>query len=157
VGALSVANGAVAIQQGYGNMAEGGRRAASKTTTTEAPAKASPAPEGTKPEPKEIRISKSKYPETAQHIEDAQAAGHKTELTIDRNGAAARRGDSLDGHAKVPGKDLDEYPPAMFKEGGQGASVRPISPSDNRGAGAVIGNQCRALPDGSKVTIVVVP
>ncbi len=27
---------------------------------------------------------------------------------------------------------------AMFKEGGKGASVRYISPSDNRGAGATI-------------------
>jgi len=34
------------------------------------------------------------------------------------------------------------------------ASVRPVSPSDNMGAGACIGNQCRTLPDGSKVRIV---
>ncbi|WP_318836570.1 NucA/NucB deoxyribonuclease domain-containing protein [Pseudomonas khavaziana] len=51
---------------------------------------------------------------------------------------------------------LDEYPPAMFKEGGTGASVRPISPKDNMGAGACIGNACRGLPDGEKVRIKVV-
>lgn len=50
-------------------------------------------------------------------------------------------------------KDLDEYPPAMFEEGGEGASVRPISPSDNRGAGASMGNQLRQYPDGTQVKI----
>jgi filamentous hemagglutinin len=28
----------------------------------------------------------------------------------------------LSGLEKVPGKQLDEYPPAMFREGGRGAS-----------------------------------
>ncbi|MHA6833682.1 hypothetical protein [Ralstonia pseudosolanacearum] len=32
----------------------------------------------------------------------------------------------------------------MFKEGGAGASVRPISPRDNMSAGACIGNACVA-------------
>ena len=52
--------------------------------------------------------------------------------------------------------DLDEYPPAMFREGGSGASVRPMTPSQNRGMGACIGNQCRGLPDGTQVDIIVV-
>ncbi|WP_309505956.1 hypothetical protein [Streptomyces pyxinicus] len=43
----------------------------------------------------------------------------------------------------------------MFQEGGNGASVRPITPGDNRGAGSAIGNQCSGLPDGTKVRIVV--
>ena len=45
-------------------------------------------------------------------------------------------------------KDRDEWPMAMFKEGGEGASVRYIDPSDNRGAGSSIGN---ALPDGKRM------
>ena len=52
---------------------------------------------------------------------------------------------------KVPGKDLDEYPPAMFKEGGNGASVRPINPSDNRGAGSTFGHKLRQYLNGTKV------
>jgi filamentous hemagglutinin len=44
----------------------------------------------------------------------------------------------------------------MFKEGGTGAGVRSISPKDNMGAGACIGNACRGLPDGEKVRIKVV-
>ena len=100
-----------------------------------------------------ITIDKSKYPESAKHIEDAQNAGYPNQLTIDRAGAAKRRRDSLKGIPSTPGMDRDEYPPAMFHEGGTGASVRPINPSDNRGAGACIGIQCRKLPDGSTVTI----
>ncbi|WP_425928376.1 NucA/NucB deoxyribonuclease domain-containing protein [Pseudomonas sp. NyZ201] len=55
-----------------------------------------------------------------------------------------------------PGLDRDEYPPAMFQEGGKGASVRHIDPGDNRCAGACIGAQCRGLPNGTKVRIDVV-
>ncbi|WP_436500233.1 SpvB/TcaC N-terminal domain-containing protein [Actinokineospora sp. HUAS TT18] len=105
----------------------------------------------------DVQVSKSKYPESAQHIEDAQAAGHPSTLTIDRGGAAQNRKDSLNGIPTQPGKDRDEYPPAMFSEGGQGASVRHIPSSDNKGAGACIGNQCRPYPDGTKVNIQVVP
>ena len=44
----------------------------------------------------------------------------------------------------------------MFAEGGKGASVRPIDPSDNRGAGASMGNQLRGYPDGTHVKIEIV-
>ncbi|MGM8216749.1 RHS repeat-associated core domain-containing protein, partial [Bacillaceae bacterium W0354] len=101
----------------------------------------------------EVTIPSNRYPETSKHIQDAQKAGHPDTLTIDRSGAKLRRKDSLSGLDKVPGKDLDEYPPAMFKEGGMGASVRPVSPSDNRGAGAYLGNKLRNYPDGTKVRI----
>jgi hypothetical protein len=103
----------------------------------------------------EVKIPSSRYPESAGHIQDAQRAGHPTELTIDRGRASNRRAESLANHKKTAGMDRDEYPPAMFQEGGTGASVRPISPGDNRGAGACIGAQCRGLPNGSKVTIKV--
>ena len=103
-----------------------------------------------------VNISRSLYPEAAQHIEDAQAAGQPLELTIERAGAAARRAEALAGQQRVPGAQLDEYPPAMFAEGGTGASVRPISPADNMGAGAAMGNFLRPIPDGSKVIINVV-
>ncbi|PMY44391.1 hypothetical protein C1X69_30095 [Pseudomonas sp. FW305-67] len=62
----------------------------------------------------------------------------------------------MGGLPKIPGKQLDEYPPAMFKEGGEGASVRAITPKNNMGAGACIGNACRGLEDGEKVRIKVV-
>ncbi|MEE4273253.1 MAG: RHS repeat-associated core domain-containing protein [Thermoanaerobaculales bacterium] len=104
---------------------------------------------------KSVVVSGHRHPETAAHISDAQIAGQPSTLTIDRPGAPGRRSQSQAGHDRVPGKDLDEYPPAMFKEGGKGASIRPVSPADNRGAGACIGNQCRGLSDGTQVKIVV--
>ncbi|MPM58764.1 hypothetical protein SDC9_105597 [bioreactor metagenome] len=101
----------------------------------------------------EIVIPRSKYPETAQHVEDAIKSGHPDELTIERSKSKSNRKESLKAKPKVKDKDLDEYPPAMFKEGGAGASVRPIAPSDNRGAGAWMGQKLRAFPDGARVRI----
>ncbi|MDE1376842.1 sporulation protein, partial [Bacillus licheniformis] len=37
------------------------------------------------------------------------------------------------------------------EEGGTGASVEYISPSDNRGAGSWVGNQVSDYPDGTKI------
>ena len=44
-----------------------------------------------------VTISRSKYPESAKHIEDVIADGHPDTLTIDRRGATARRKQSLKG------------------------------------------------------------
>lgn len=99
----------------------------------------------------EIEISRKKYLESAKHIEDAIADGKPDVLTIDRANARANRKASLKDIDKVPGKDLDEYPPAMFMESGSGASVRPINPSDNRGAGSTFGHQLRQYPNGTKI------
>jgi len=63
----------------------------------------------------------------------------------------------MKGNPQKSGFDRDEYPPAMFKEGGAGARVEYINPSDNRGAGAVIGNILKDMPDGTQVEIVIVP
>ena len=104
---------------------------------------------------KKVKINSSKYPETANHIRDAQAKGYPAKLTVDRAGAKANRAESLKGYEKIPGKQLDEYPPAMFKEGGKGADVRAVSPSDNMGAGASMGNQLRNVKDGTVVEIMV--
>jgi hypothetical protein len=105
----------------------------------------------------EIGISRGRYPGSAATIEEAQAAGQPSVLTIDRTGASQRRGAALKGTSVRPGLDRDEYPPAMFREGGAGATVRYVSPSDNRGSGACMGAQCRALPDATQVRIKVVP
>ncbi|MFC3927617.1 NucA/NucB deoxyribonuclease domain-containing protein [Streptococcus caprae] len=103
-----------------------------------------------------IQVSKSKYPESAQHIQDARANGPSSILTIDRPGAKTNRSQSLKGIDKVPDMDLDEYPPAMFAEGGEGASVRAINRSDNRGSGSSMGHQLRPFDNGTKVFIDIV-
>ncbi len=105
----------------------------------------------------EIELSRSKYPEAAKHILDAIAAGHSDILTIDRANARKNRKESLKGINTISGKDRDEYPPAMFKEGGTGASVRHITSSDNRGAGSTIGQACKLLPNGTKIKLKIVP
>jgi hypothetical protein len=116
---------------------------------------ASGSPVAAKQTVREIRLSRSLHGEAAEHAADAIKAGKPSVLTIDRAGAAANRQASIGSLDKVSGKHLDEYPPAMFKEGGAGASVRAISPRDNLSAGACIGNACRALPDGTQVRITV--
>ena len=114
-----------------------------------------------------VDLSESKYPESAQHIKDAIAGGAPTVLTLDRKdppGTASkdqkcnkRRKLSLKGIKTQKGKDRDEYPFAMTKEGGTGASVRLIDPSDNRGAGSTIGNALRDQPDDTQFEINLVP
>lgn len=64
--------------------------------------------------------------------------GHPDIVTISRLEATERRAESLEDIVTKKGFDRDEWPMAMFKEGGKGVSVRYISPSDNRGAGAAI-------------------
>ena len=103
-----------------------------------------------------ITLSREKYPESAKHIEDAIKNGQSRELTINRSGAKSNRKASLKGISKVPGKDLDEYPFAMCKEGGKGAHVRAIKRSDNRGSGSFIGHKLRGLPDGATFEIIIV-
>jgi hypothetical protein len=107
--------------------------------------------------PTRIEISRSRHPEAADHIEDAQNAGHPKRLTIDRAGKDARRAAALEGYPLKPGFDRDEYPPAVFKEGGAGASVRYIKIFDNRGAGSILRWAIDGLPDGTIVIIEVVP
>ena len=103
-----------------------------------------------------VTVSRSRFRESAGHIEDAVSAGRSNTLTIDRAGSTARRREALRGTETKRALDRDEFPPAMFQEGGRGASVRHINPADNRGAGACIGAQCRTLPDGTRVRIDVV-
>ena len=102
-----------------------------------------------------VIISRAASPQAAQHIVDAQAAGHPTSLTLDRPGAVARRTNSLRGIPTYPSMDRDEYPPAIFLEGGIGASVRHIPLSDNRSAGAQMRNQLRGARDGCIITMTV--
>lgn len=109
--------------------------------------------------PHDVIISRSRYPQSARHIDHAQRQGQPSVLHIDRSGATGRRSastGSINRHRK-PGRhyDRDEYPPAFVREGGHNANVRHIHRSDNRGAGAAMGAQTRNLPDGSKIRIVI--
>jgi hypothetical protein len=87
-----------------------------------------------------VVLSAARYPQTTDHILDAQAAGEAALLHIDRDHEDLHRSQSLAGWPTKPGYDRDEYPPAMSREGGTGADVRYVISGDNRGAGSVMGN-----------------
>ena len=108
-------------------------------------------------EPTPVYIDPTKHPEAADHVQDAQNDGAPDVLTVDRGGATKRRRDALAGTDPQAGSDRDEYPPAVTAEGGSGASVRLIDPSDNRGAGGSFGNQIKGIPDGSQIQVIVGP
>jgi RHS repeat-associated protein len=106
----------------------------------------------------DVTVSASSYPASAAHIQVAQSLGHPRVLTINRPSAMANRSDSIGGAPAAPsGSDNDEYPPAMFTEGGIGASVCPCPSADNRGSGAALGNALRNWADGARVGIFVGP
>lgn len=102
---------------------------------------------------KVVELSRKLYPEATKHADDAVEAGLPRGLEIARKGAASNRKASLKDTPVKKGFDRDEYPPAMMKEGGNGASVRYLTPKDNRGAGACISAQCRDLPDGARILL----
>jgi hypothetical protein len=100
-----------------------------------------------------VYLYMSRHPEAAQHALDAQNAGHPSILTIDRPGRKARSRQALRGYPTECGCERDEYPPAVFLEGGRGASVRLIDALDNSSAGGTLGRQLDGLPDGQRVRL----
>lgn len=102
-----------------------------------------------------IEFPSDRYPETAQHIKEAVAAGHSDTCTINRGGADDNRDLSLRDVPTVKGKDRDEWPMAMCAEGGEGADIKHISPKDNRGAGSWVGHQLSDYPDGTRIQFII--
>ncbi|MBG0787543.1 MAG: hypothetical protein H0S79_20835 [Anaerolineaceae bacterium] len=103
-----------------------------------------------------VVIDSSKYPETADHISDAMKAGHPAMLTLNRHNADNNRRLSLEEVPRIPNLDRDEYPPAAFAEGGGGAHVWHINPSDNQGSGATFRWQLNRVEDGTRVRFRVI-
>ncbi|OXM84622.1 NucA/NucB deoxyribonuclease domain-containing protein [Paenibacillus rigui] len=96
-----------------------------------------------------------RFPETGRHIKDAIVSGESSICTIDRAGAEENRKKSLQDVPTKKGYDRDEWPMAMCDEGGTGADIKYINPSDNRGAGSWVSNQLEKYPDGTKVEFIV--
>lgn len=103
-----------------------------------------------------VIVDSRKYPQTAEHIKMAQKIGFPEFVTLGRSDAAERRKASLADVKASPIYDRDEWPMAIFEEGGQGASILYINGRDNRGAGSSIGWQMRGFPDGSRVRVRVI-
>jgi hypothetical protein len=110
--------------------------------------------------PVDVMISRSRHPAAAEHVLHAQRTGQPSILTLDRADAAKRRAESLryiNNRQRRPAGlfDRDEYPPAMFREGGNPSSVRYIDRHDNRGAGTSMRWQLEGHADGTRVRMVV--
>ncbi len=104
---------------------------------------------------KVIYFPADRYPKTAAHIEHAIEEGKSAICTIDREGAEENRSQSLKGVPTKDGYDRDEFPMAFCDEGGTGADIDYVKPTDNRGAGSWISHQVDEFPDGTKVLIQV--
>jgi hypothetical protein len=104
-----------------------------------------------------VQLSSSRYPETTDHIADAIAAGQPSLLHIDRDEEEANREAALADYPPRTGLDRDEWPMAVSSEGGAGADVRYIDPSDNRGAGATVGNALEDWCNGQPFRVDIVP
>ncbi|CAM4187169.1 Excalibur calcium-binding domain-containing protein [Paenibacillus alkaliterrae] len=102
-----------------------------------------------------LHFPADRYPETAAHIASAIAKGESAVCTIDRAGADENRDESLKGIPTKDGYDRDEWPMAICAEGGAGASVAYVTPTDNRGAGSWVGNQLEGYTDGTRVLFVI--
>ncbi|MBD3860029.1 sporulation protein [Bacillus sp. 28A-2] len=104
---------------------------------------------------KTIHFPSDRYPETAKHIEEAIDEGQSSICTIDRKNSDEQRERSLRGVPTKRGYDRDEWPMAMCKEGGTGASVKYVRPSDNRGAGSWVSHQLSDNPDGTRIQFII--
>lgn len=94
-----------------------------------------------------INLDNRRHRPILRHVWAATRRGHPEHLHLDRAGADARRRAALRGIPTRPGLDRDEYPPAVSRQGGAGASVRYVDASINRSAGAVMGAQLRPYCD----------
>jgi len=118
-----------------------------------------------------VRLSRTRWPHIADHLADVRRSGkHPQPWHIDRPGADQNRDQSLgywertEGRrydaAARRGKDRDEVPPAVAREGGRWrgryADVRLVLSGENRSAGSYMGNELSAWCDGQAFRLVVV-
>ena len=103
-----------------------------------------------------VVIDSEKYPESAEHIKSAINQGQPAILTLNRPMADENRKLSLAGIPERSYADRDEYPPASFSEGGEGAHVAYINSSDNRGSGSSFRWQLSGVPDRTRVRFRVI-
>lgn len=112
-----------------------------------------------------IPPAKTKHPESAKHVKEAQALGLPRIVTVDRLGTDARRNLVNKLPAMItcratnkliyPNNDCDEYPQAVFKENNGTPSIKTILSSDNRGSGSKIGYYLGSIADNDQVEVVV--
>lgn len=105
-------------------------------------------------QPVSVVIDPREYPYTARHVEESKRAGEAEILHINRPAADRHRDHSLAGIPTKKGFDRDEYPPAMSREGGEGANVKYVPSKDNRGSGRIMGIQLGKYCDGQAFRLI---
>ena len=100
-------------------------------------------------------MPKNRHPQTAAHIQDLEGSVTETHHW-DRAWSDINREGSLEGYPTIPGLDRDEWPTAATQEGGPGAEIRYIDPSDNRGAGKFVSLQLAHLERGAPFRIEII-
>ncbi len=105
------------------------------------------------------------YPHIRRHVIRAIRKGWPRVMVINRPGADARRDRLLQGFPTRPGRDRDEYPPAVGRGRANGksrglvrgknprgwkADVAYVESGENRSHGSVLGNKLRPYCDGTR-------
>lgn len=103
-----------------------------------------------------VEVSRARWPHVADHVGDVRRH-YRRVLHIDRAGADANRDASLEGFPTRAGFDRDEYPPAVSREGGEGANVRYVPSSENRSQGSVMGHRLSPYCNGSHFRVIATP
>ena len=104
--------------------------------------------------PVRVRLSRRRWPHVADHVADIRGR-YPAVWHIDPAHDRAHREASLRGVPTRPGYDRDEQPPAMSREGGEGADVRLVPSGENRSQGAAMGARLRPYCDGAPFRLVV--
>lgn len=101
-----------------------------------------------------VQLPRSRYPNIADHAEDAIAG--RTEsgkrwprvLRVNREGTEKRRRFAVAKLPSRPDEDRDEYPPVVGRST-LDADVRYVDDSENQSAGSRMGHQLSGLPNGA--------
>ena len=102
-----------------------------------------------------VTLDREKYRAVLRHMRRAVRDGWPRVLRLNRGGADQRRDRLLDDN-RYPtrrGMDRDEWPMAFARRSWR-ADVAYVPSSQNRGAGASLGNQLRAYCDGVRFKVV---
>ena len=100
--------------------------------------------------PVRIVFSKHDYPHIIKHIKKSWKLGYRKVLRINRPGADKRRDKALAGIPTKPGFDRDEAPAAVLRKRWR-TDVAYVPSSENRSAGASLGNQIGPYCNGVRV------
>lgn len=112
-----------------------------------------------------ISFNGTKLPHIRQHFLDAIKGGWPRTLVLNRPGADDRRDRLLRDSSSTPGRDRDEYPPAIGRGRGKWlvrgsnprgwkADVESVPASENRSHGATLGAKLRRFCNGTRFRYV---